>query len=82
MNFYQEDFFSPGILADLANRKKLNLENFLKMRLNLALRLVKIHLLTNCVLFWLFDKYDNFKIAFHFTTKDKFSFLTIFFKII
>ena len=49
--FYQEDFFNPVIFPDRANRKKLNLENFLKTLLNLALRFVKIHLLTNRVLF-------------------------------
>jgi len=49
--FYQEDFFNPVIFPDRANRKKLSLENFLKTLLNLALRFVKIHLLTNRVLF-------------------------------
>jgi len=49
--FYQDDFLSPEIVPDLARFKKLNLENFLKIRLNLALRFVKIHLLTNRVLF-------------------------------
>ena len=48
---YQEDFFNPEIAPDLASNKKLNLENFLKIRLNLALRLVKTHLLTNLTLF-------------------------------
>mgnify|MGYP006199090145 CR=1 FL=1 len=47
--FYQEDFFNPGMIPDLAKRKKLNLENLLKIRVNLALRLVKIHLFTNSV---------------------------------
>jgi len=42
---------SPDIVPDLAKHKKLNLENFLKIRLNLALRLVKIHRLTNRILF-------------------------------
>ena len=79
---YQEDFFSPGILPALANNKNFNLENFLKIRLNLALRLVKTHLFTNLVLFWLVGKLDNLEIAFHFTIKEKFSFLTILFRII
>jgi hypothetical protein len=66
---------------DLASRNKLNLENFLKTLLSLALELVKTHLLTNLVLLWLPDKFDNFNIAFHFVVKDTFSFLTILFKI-
>jgi hypothetical protein len=41
---YQQDFFNPEITPDLTKRKKLNLENFLKFRLNFALRFVKIHL--------------------------------------
>ena len=51
LTFYQEDFFNPVMFPDRANRKKLSLENFLKTLLNLALRFVKIHLLTNRVLF-------------------------------
>ncbi len=80
--FYQDAFFNPEMTPDLASRSKLNLENFLKVLLSLALELVKTHLLTNLVLLCLPDKLDNFNIAFHFITKDKFSFLTILFKII
>lgn len=79
--FYQDAFFNPEIAPDLASRNKLSLENFLKVLLNLALELVKTHLLTNLVLLCLPDKLDSFNIAFHFVTKGKFSFLTILFKI-
>lgn len=80
--FYQEDFFNPVIFPDRANRKKLSLENFLKTLLNLALRFVKIHLLTNRVLFWLPEKPESFEIAFHLTSKDTFSFLITLLRII
>ena len=79
--FYQDAFFNPEIAPDLANLNILNLENFLKVLLSLALELVKTHLLTNLILLCFPDRFDNFNIAFHFVTKGKFSFLTILFKI-
>jgi len=82
LTFYQEDFFSPEMFPDLANFKKLSLENFLKIRLNLALRLVKTHLLTKRVFLEFLGEFESFNTAFHFTFKDKFSFLTILFKTI
>jgi len=69
-------------------------ENFsLILKLNAVLKLSNLSInlnktrfvnrcvLTNRVLFWLPEKFDNFKIAFHFTNNDKFSFLTMLFKI-
>ena len=41
--FYQDAFFNPEMAPDLASRNKLNLENFLKVLLSLALELVKTH---------------------------------------
>ena len=67
---------------DLANRKKLSLENFLKILLNLAFRPVKTHLFTKRVLLKLTKSFDNFNVAFHFKVSAKFLFLVIFFKIL
>jgi len=80
--FYQDDFFNPTIAPALASRKKLNLENFLKILLNLAFRLVKIHLFTNRVLLNLIERLDSFNTAFHFKINEKLSFLIMFFKIL
>lgn len=77
---YQEDFRNPAIEPDLASRKKLNLENFLKVLLNLALRRVRTHLFTNRVLFELTARLDNLSTAFHFKSNEKLSFLIKVFK--
>lgn len=79
--FYQEDFFNPTIEPDLANRRKLNLENFLKILLNLAFRRVNTHLFTNRVLFKVIERLESFNTAFHFKINEKLSFLIIFFNI-